>query len=74
MWTWQGSSQASDSGPGSSSSGAHSMAPVPGQVHPGANQGQPQGQELSEMLQMLDQGGATSFEELNINMFNTPFE
>ncbi|XP_026462933.1 aryl hydrocarbon receptor nuclear translocator homolog [Ctenocephalides felis] len=70
MWTWQGSNH----GPGSSSSGAHSMAPVPVQVHSGASQGQPQGQELSEMLQMLDQGGATSFEELNINMFNTPFE
>lgn len=33
-----------------------------------------QPQELSDMLQMLDQGGATSFEDLNINMFNTNFE
>ncbi|XP_055598664.1 aryl hydrocarbon receptor nuclear translocator homolog isoform X3 [Uranotaenia lowii] len=40
----------------------------PGQHHPG------QGHELSEMLQMLDQSNATSFEDLNIHMFNTPFE
>ena len=31
--------------------------------------GNPQGQELSDMLQMLDQGGGASFEELT--MFNT---
>lgn len=30
--------------------------------------------ELTEMLTMLDQGGTTSFEDLNINMFTTPFE
>ncbi|XP_018573511.1 aryl hydrocarbon receptor nuclear translocator homolog isoform X5 [Anoplophora glabripennis] len=58
QWTnWQGSAQTSDSGPGSSGSG-----PPP----------QPQPHELSDMLQMLDQGGATSFEDLN--MFNTTFE
>ncbi|RZB41635.1 aryl hydrocarbon receptor nuclear translocator -like, partial [Asbolus verrucosus] len=56
--TWQGSGQSSDSGgPGSSGSG-----PPP----------QPQPHELSDMLQMLDQGGAASFEDLN--MFNTTFE
>ncbi|XP_044257707.1 aryl hydrocarbon receptor nuclear translocator homolog isoform X8 [Tribolium madens] len=57
--TWQGSSsQTSESGgPGSSGSG-----PPP----------QPQPHELSDMLQMLDQGGAASFEDLN--MFNTTFE
>ncbi|CAG9817032.1 unnamed protein product [Phaedon cochleariae] len=33
---------------------------------------QPQPHELSDMLQMLDQGGAASFEDLN--MFNTTFE
>lgn len=40
--------------------------------HPGQHPGQ--GHELSDMLQMLDQSGATSFEDLNIHMFNTPFE
>lgn len=30
--------------------------------------------ELTEMLTMLDQSGGTSFEDLNINMFATPFE
>ncbi|XP_063929081.1 aryl hydrocarbon receptor nuclear translocator homolog isoform X2 [Zophobas morio] len=57
--TWQGgSNQASESGgPGSSGSG-------PPQ--------QPQPHELSDMLQMLDQGGAATFEDLN--MFNTTFE
>lgn len=30
--------------------------------------------ELSEMLQILDQGGASTFEDLNINMFNSSFE
>ncbi|KAJ8918767.1 hypothetical protein NQ315_015087 [Exocentrus adspersus] len=58
QWTnWQGSTQTSDSGPGSSGSG-----PPP----------QPQPHELSDMLQMLDQGGSASFEDLN--MFNTTFE
>nr|XP_023014441.1 aryl hydrocarbon receptor nuclear translocator homolog [Leptinotarsa decemlineata] len=33
---------------------------------------QPQPHELSDMLQMLDQGGAASFEDLN--MFNSTFE
>lgn len=58
QWTWQGSNQDSDSGgPGSSGSG-----PPP----------QSQPHELSDMLQMLDQSGAASFEDLN--MFNTQFE
>ncbi|XP_050343273.1 aryl hydrocarbon receptor nuclear translocator homolog isoform X1 [Nymphalis io] len=30
--------------------------------------------ELSDMLQILDQGGAATFEDLNINMFNSNFE
>lgn len=30
--------------------------------------------ELSEMLQILDQTGAATFEDLNINMFNSNFE
>lgn len=57
QWTsWQGS-QSSESGPGSSGSGAPP---------------QPQPHELSDMLQMLDQGGGTTFDDLN--MFNTSFE
>lgn len=58
QWAWQGSSQGSDSG-GAGSSGS---GPPP----------QPQPHELSDMLQMLDQSGAASFEELN--MFSTTFE
>lgn len=58
QWAWQGSSQGSDSG-GAGSSGS---GPPP----------QPQPHELSDMLQMLDQSGAASFEDLN--MFNTTFE
>ncbi|CAG2054094.1 unnamed protein product, partial [Timema podura] len=78
MWAWQGSSQTSDSGPGSSGSGGHPGGPgVPVSAGPGnavqsGPGGPPQQQELSDMLQMLDQGGATSFEDLN--MFNTTFE
>ncbi|CAH1103264.1 unnamed protein product [Psylliodes chrysocephalus] len=57
QWTnWQNSTQASEAGPGSSGSG-----PPPQPPH-----------ELSDMLQMLDQGGAASFEDLT--MFNTTFE
>jgi hypothetical protein len=34
-----------------------------------------QGQELSDMLQMLgDQSGPTTFEDLNIHMFSGQFE
>lgn len=43
-------------------------------AHPGQHHHPGQGHELSDMLQMLDQSGATSFEDLNIHMFNTPFE
>ncbi|XP_053693496.1 aryl hydrocarbon receptor nuclear translocator homolog isoform X1 [Sabethes cyaneus] len=56
---------------------AAAVAGHPHQVHhPGHHPGQHpgQGHELSDMLQMLDQSGATSFEDLNIHMFNTPFE
>lgn len=67
MWGWQNTNQAADPGPGSSGSGSHTAVPVV----PGNPQS---GQELSDMLQMLDQSGTTSFEDLNINMFNTPFE
>jgi len=63
MWSWQGANQGSDSGPGASVPGAGGgPAAAPGQPH-----------ELSDMMmQMLDQGAATSFEDLN--MFNTSFE
>ncbi|CAH1980491.1 unnamed protein product [Acanthoscelides obtectus] len=58
QWTsWQSSTQTSEAGPGSSGSGPPA---------------QPQPHELTDMLQMLDQSGATSFEDLN--MFNTNFE
>lgn len=59
----------------------HAIATAGGQHHhqvhhPGHHPGQHPGQgpELSDMLQMLDQSGTTSFEDLNIHMFNTPFE
>jgi aryl hydrocarbon receptor nuclear translocator len=78
MWAWQGSGQPSDSAPGSSGSAGHTGASggtvTAGGAAPGQGSGGPpqQQQELSDMLQMLDQGGATSFEDLN--MFNTSFE
>lgn len=78
MWAWQGSGQPSDSGPGSSGSAGHTGASGGTVTAAGAASGQGSGgppqqqQELSDMLQMLDQGGATSFEDLN--MFNTSFE
>lgn len=50
---------------------AHSAHPSHA-AHGGHGGQQPQGQELSDMLQMLDQGGSTTFEDLN--MFNTTFE
>ncbi|KAF4520745.1 hypothetical protein B566_EDAN007374 [Ephemera danica] len=72
MWQWQNSSQASDSGPGSSGSSAGPPTGGP-PVTQGGPPGPGQPQELTDMLQMLqDQGGTTSFEDLN--MFNTNFE
>lgn len=72
MWGWQNSNQSSDpGGPGTSGAVNHTAVPV---VTSGQLQGQPQGQELTEMLTMLDQSGTTTFEDLNINMFSTPFE
>lgn len=81
MWGWQNPNQPGD--PGQSTSGPPTavhphpavVANAGGHGQPGGGHGQqPQGQELSDMLQMLDQGGGTSFEDLNIHMFNTPFE
>lgn len=64
MWAWQGANHTSESGPGSSGSGG--AGPVPA-GNP------PQTHELSDMMmQMLDQGAASSFEDLN--MFNASFE
>lgn len=40
----------------------------------GAAEGGHAPHELSDMLQILDQGGATTFEDLNINMFHSNFE
>lgn len=75
MWQWQGSAQTSESGPGSSGSGhAGSSGGQPGtQGAGGGTTGAPgQQQELTDMLQILDSSGTTSFEDLN--MFNTNFE
>lgn len=57
---WQG--PGTPDGPPSSTAGNHP------QPHGTSGTG-PQQQELSDMLQMLDQGGASSFEDLS--MFNT---
>ncbi|XP_076396349.1 aryl hydrocarbon receptor nuclear translocator homolog tgo isoform X3 [Megachile rotundata] len=71
MWGWQSQQhQAPQQDDGQSNPQVAGQAPPP---HP--SQGGPgtQPQELSDMLQMLqDQGGASGFEELN--MFNTNFE
>ncbi|KAK0173667.1 hypothetical protein PV328_006829 [Microctonus aethiopoides] len=71
MWAWQGQQHQTQQ-----QDGGQSNTQVTGQAQPthgpqGA--GGPQPQELSDMLQMLqEQGGASGFEELN--MFNTNFE
>lgn len=74
MWGWQGQQHQGphqsqqDGGQAGTPVSAQSQGPHPSQGGPG-----PQPQELSDMLQMLqDQGGASGFEELN--MFNTNFE
>lgn len=79
MWGWQNTNQ-SDQGPGPSGGSVsnHSAVPVVTSAgnanHPQSGNPTGSGQELTEMLTMLDQSGAPSFEDLNINMFNTPFE
>ncbi|XP_047354498.1 aryl hydrocarbon receptor nuclear translocator homolog isoform X2 [Vespa velutina] len=72
MWGWQGQQHQTPQ-----QDAAQSNPQVAGQTQPPhpAQAGGPgtQPQELSDMLQMLqDQGGASGFEELN--MFNTNFE
>lgn len=57
---WQG--PGTPDGPPSSTAASHPQPHGPGGTGP-------QQQEISDMLQMLDQGGASSFEELS--MFNT---
>ncbi|XP_054279287.1 aryl hydrocarbon receptor nuclear translocator homolog isoform X3 [Macrosteles quadrilineatus] len=61
MWSWQGPNQAGEAGPGSSGGGGG-----------GPTGAGPPGELSDMMMQMLDQGAATSFEDLN--MFNTSFE
>ncbi|XP_020710114.2 aryl hydrocarbon receptor nuclear translocator homolog isoform X2 [Athalia rosae] len=74
MWGWQG--QQHQGTHQAQQDGGQSGAPGPPQnqgSHPSQGGPGPQPQELSDMLQMLqDQGGASGFEELN--MFNTNFE
>ncbi|XP_015608322.1 aryl hydrocarbon receptor nuclear translocator homolog isoform X2 [Cephus cinctus] len=71
MWGWQGQQhQAAQQDTGQSNSQVTGQPQPPHAAQPGPG---PQPQELSDMLQMLqDQGGASGFEELN--MFNTTFE
>ena len=72
MWSWQGQQQHQ----GPSQAAGEPNPQVTGQpqsTHPSTGAPGPQPQELSEMLQILqDQGAATGFEDLN--MFNTSFE
>ncbi|EEB18222.1 conserved hypothetical protein [Pediculus humanus corporis] len=71
MWGWQSANQGTEgTEPGSSGPTGH-PAVAPGPPGQGPVPGQ-QPQELSDMLQMLDQGGASSFEDLN--MFSSTFE
>lgn len=70
MWGWQNTNQQTDQGAGSNAPVTHTTVPISA----GGPQGQSQGQELSEMLQMLDQSGTANFEDININMFTPNFE
>ncbi|CAL7939025.1 unnamed protein product [Xylocopa violacea] len=71
MWGWQSQQHQApqqDGGQSNPQVAGQAQPPHPSQGGPGT-----QPQELSDMLQMLqDQGGASGFEELN--MFNTNFE
>jgi len=70
MWGWQSQQHqtAQPDGQTGAQVTAQAQPPHPGQTGPGT-----QPQELSDMLQMLqDQSGSSGFEELN--MFNTNFE
>lgn len=79
MWGWPNANQSDQgAGPSGSAVGNHSAVPVVtsagNSTHPQSGNPSGSGQELTEMLTMLDQSGTTSFEDLNINMFSTPFE
>lgn len=69
MWGWQSQHQTPQpDGQAGAQVATQAQPPHPGQAGPGT-----QPQELSDMLQMLqDQGGSSGFEELN--MFTTSFE
>lgn len=70
MWGWQGQQHQAPQPDGQNNAqvAAQAQPQHPNQTGPGT-----QPQELSDMLQMLqDQGGSSGFEELN--MFNTNFE
>ncbi|XP_032680190.1 aryl hydrocarbon receptor nuclear translocator homolog isoform X3 [Odontomachus brunneus] len=70
MWGWQSQQHQTPQSDGQAGAQVATQAqpPHPGQAGPGT-----QPQELSDMLQMLqDQGGSSGFEELN--MFTTTFE
>jgi len=74
MWQWQGGQPSADGSAPNSASGSSGQPPnsVPPGA-PGAPPGAPgQQQELTDMLQMLDQTGGADFEGLN--MFNANFE
>lgn len=60
MWSWQGGGAGGAVGAGAGAAGAAEGAHAP--------------HELSDMLQILDQSGTATFEDLNINMFNSNFE
>ncbi len=80
MWPWPGGATQGEGSPGPRSGGPGGPAqgqPPPPHAHAGhphAHATGPGGgqHELSDMMQLLDHGGATTFEELN--MFNTNFE
>lgn len=69
MWPWPGANQGGEGGPGASGSGGggpNSAGPPGNPPHPHPHPHH-QPQELSDMMmQMLDQGAATSFEDLNM--------
>lgn len=67
IWGWP---QQGDPGANGPQATTGAVPVVPGPPPPGAQQG-PHGQELSEMLQMLDQTGNNTFEDLNIHMYST---
>uniref|UniRef100_A0A1B0AAB5 Aryl hydrocarbon receptor nuclear translocator homolog n=1 Tax=Glossina pallidipes TaxID=7398 RepID=A0A1B0AAB5_GLOPL len=79
MWDWQASGHANHAAPHPVTHPhvhPHAIHATHGANVPGGQPPPPphQGQEFSDMLQMLDQSGSGTFEDLNINMFNTQFE